>query len=196
MHNLRRYSMIILWSFAIALGLILYTVGLSHESLGYERRWIYPFLFSFIPAFCIQRGLNYISLRKQHQEKQWNLIRAWIEIFCNDCIHYCRFCSSNYSGPDFIINSSSRVRIWIQWGINRRKKASWCCCRVWDHDDDFRGGIFYQPSRNICRWIMKSLVGHSISAVSRFIPWNSRGGDLYVQRKALTKCVGNLVRIL
>ncbi len=70
MHNLRRYCMIILWSFAIALGLILYTVGLSQESLGYERRWIYPILFSFIPAFCIQRGLNYISLRKQHQEKQ------------------------------------------------------------------------------------------------------------------------------
>ena len=70
MHNLRRYGMIILWSFAIALGLILYTVGLSHEGLGYERRWIYPFLFSFIPAFCIHRGLNYISLRKEHHEKR------------------------------------------------------------------------------------------------------------------------------
>ena len=69
MQNVRRYSMIVLWSFAIALGLILYTVGLSHENLGYERRWVYPFLFSFIPAFCIQRGLNYIFSRKQTHER-------------------------------------------------------------------------------------------------------------------------------
>ena len=70
MRNARRFSMTILWSFSIALGLILYTVGLSHESLGYERRWIYPFLFSFVPAFCIQQGINYIFLSKQSQEKK------------------------------------------------------------------------------------------------------------------------------
>ena len=69
MRNARRFSKIILWSFAIALGLILYTVGLSHESLGYERRWAYPFLFSFVPAFCIQQGINYIFLRKQSKEE-------------------------------------------------------------------------------------------------------------------------------
>lgn len=67
MRNLRRYAMIILWSFAIALGLVLYTVGLSHEELGYERRWIYPMLFSFVPAFCLQRGLDYICRLKQKQ---------------------------------------------------------------------------------------------------------------------------------
>ncbi len=69
MRNARRYAMIILWSFAIALGFILYTVGLSHENLGYERRWIYPLLFSFIPAFCLQRGFDYIFLRKQRRKK-------------------------------------------------------------------------------------------------------------------------------
>ena len=70
MQNARRYGMIILWSFAIALGLILYTVGLSHEKFGFERRWVYPLLFSFIPAFCLQRGLDYIFERKQNQKKK------------------------------------------------------------------------------------------------------------------------------
>ena len=38
-----RFLSIFLWSFAIALGVILYSVGSAHNELGAERRWTYPF---------------------------------------------------------------------------------------------------------------------------------------------------------
>ena len=60
-----RVLTVILSSIAIATSVILYTVGLSHEHLGPERKWTYPLFFALIPAFVLQTGIRYLFHRKR-----------------------------------------------------------------------------------------------------------------------------------
>ena len=60
-----RILTVLLSSIAIAASVILYTVGLSHEHLGPERKWTYPLFFALIPAFVLHAGIRYIFCRKR-----------------------------------------------------------------------------------------------------------------------------------
>ncbi len=64
MQKIHRYIEIALISLTLAACVILYTVGLDHADLGYERRWTYPLFFALIPAFCLRAGLRYLFKKK------------------------------------------------------------------------------------------------------------------------------------
>ena len=55
-----RFIEIALISLTLAACVVLYTVGLYHADLGYERRWTYPLFFALLPAFCIRACLRYV----------------------------------------------------------------------------------------------------------------------------------------
>lgn len=59
-----RYLEIALISLTLAACVVLYTVGLHHADLGYERRWTYPLFFALLPAFCIRACLRYVFKKK------------------------------------------------------------------------------------------------------------------------------------
>ena len=59
-----RFLKIALMSLTLAACVVLYTVGLDHAELGYERRWTYPLFFALIPAFCLRAGLHYVFKQK------------------------------------------------------------------------------------------------------------------------------------
>ena len=60
-----RFFEIALISLTLAACVILYTVGLDHADLGYERRWTYPLFFALIPAFCLRACLRYVFKQKK-----------------------------------------------------------------------------------------------------------------------------------
>ena len=64
MQKIHKFLEIALISLTLAACIILYTVGLDHAELGYERRWTYPLFFALIPAFCFKAGLRYIFSKK------------------------------------------------------------------------------------------------------------------------------------
>ena len=64
-----RVLTVLLSSIAIATSVILYTVGLSHEHLGPERKWTYPLFFALIPAFVLQTGIRYVFYNKGSNKK-------------------------------------------------------------------------------------------------------------------------------
>ena len=59
-----RFLEIALISLTLAACVVLYTVGLDHADLGYERRWTYPLFFALIPAFCLKACLRYVFREK------------------------------------------------------------------------------------------------------------------------------------
>ena len=59
-----RFLEIALISLTLAACVVLYTVGLDHADLGYERRWTYPLFFALIPAFCLRACLRYVFKQK------------------------------------------------------------------------------------------------------------------------------------
>ena len=59
-----RFLEIALISLTLAACVVLYTVGLDHADLGYERRWTYPLVFALIPAFCLKACLRYVFREK------------------------------------------------------------------------------------------------------------------------------------
>ena len=59
-----RFLEIALISLTLAACVVLYTVGLHHADLGYERRWTYPLFFALLPAFCIRACLRYVFKQK------------------------------------------------------------------------------------------------------------------------------------
>ncbi len=59
-----RFLEIALISLTLAACVVLYTVGLDHADLGYERRWTYPLFFALIPAFCLRACLRYVFRQK------------------------------------------------------------------------------------------------------------------------------------
>ena len=64
MQKIHKFIEIALISLTLAACVILYTVGLDHADLGYERRWTYPIFFALIPAFCLKAGLRYLFKKK------------------------------------------------------------------------------------------------------------------------------------
>ena len=62
--KIHKFIEIALISLTLAACVILYTVGLDHADLGYERRWTYPLFFALIPAFCCRAGLRYLFKKK------------------------------------------------------------------------------------------------------------------------------------
>ena len=61
-----RFIEIALISLTLAACVVLYTVGLYHADLGYERRWTYPLFFALLPAYCIRACLRYVFKQKNH----------------------------------------------------------------------------------------------------------------------------------
>ena len=64
-----RFLEIALISLALAACVVLYTVGLHHADLGYERRWTYPVIFALLPAFCIRACLRYVLKQKNQNPR-------------------------------------------------------------------------------------------------------------------------------
>ena len=64
MQKIYKYLEISLISLTLAACIILYTVGLDHSHLGYERRWTYPLFFALVPAFCLRACLRYLFKNK------------------------------------------------------------------------------------------------------------------------------------
>ena len=64
MQIIYKFFDIALISFTVAACIILYTVGLDHANLGYERRWTYPLFFALIPAFCLRACLRYLFKKR------------------------------------------------------------------------------------------------------------------------------------
>ena len=51
-----RFLEIALISLTLAACVVLYTVGLHHADLGYERRWTYPLFFALLPHFVSEHA--------------------------------------------------------------------------------------------------------------------------------------------
>ena len=64
MQIIYKFFDIALISLTVAACIILYTVGLDHANLGYERRWTYPLFFALIPAFCLRACLRYLFRKR------------------------------------------------------------------------------------------------------------------------------------
>ena len=64
MQIMHKFFDIALISLTVAACIILYTVGLDHANLGYERRWTYPLFFALIPAFCLRACLRYLFRKR------------------------------------------------------------------------------------------------------------------------------------
>ena len=64
-----RFLEIALISLTLAACVVLYTVGLHHADLGYERRWTYPLFFALLPAFCIRACLRYVFKQKNQNTR-------------------------------------------------------------------------------------------------------------------------------
>ena len=64
-----RFIEIALISLTLAACVVLYTVGLHHAGLGYERRWTYPLFFALLPAFCIRACLRYVFKQKNQNTR-------------------------------------------------------------------------------------------------------------------------------
>ena len=71
MQKIHRFIDIALISFTLAACVLLYTVGLDQEYLGYERRWTYPLFFALIPAFCLRAGLRYLFKKKNQRDQNF-----------------------------------------------------------------------------------------------------------------------------
>jgi FtsH-binding integral membrane protein len=64
MQIIYKFFDIALISLTVAACIILYTVGLDHANLGYERRWTYPLFFALLPAFCLRACLRYLFKKR------------------------------------------------------------------------------------------------------------------------------------